>query len=315
MSASASSKHSYSVILPVFNEEETIPALYKRLHAVFKEFSEPYELLFINDGSSDGSARILGELHKKDKRVKLINFSRNFGHQMAVTAGLQYASGSIMIILDADLQDPPEVLPQFIAKIKEGYDVVYAIRTKRKESWVKRFAYYAFYRLLARVSNIDIPLDSGDFCVMSRRIVNAINTLPERNRFIRGLRSWVGYQQIGLTYERSERYAGKSKYSLRKLFRLAFDGIVSFSYAPLQILTVTGFLFFIVSIIASLVTIYFKLFTSVYIPRGFPTTIITILFIGGINMLALGIIGEYIGRIYDEVKHRHQFVVESMLGV
>ncbi|MCR4326815.1 MAG: glycosyltransferase, partial [Candidatus Roizmanbacteria bacterium] len=189
------------------------------------------------------------------------------------------------------------------------------IRTKRKESWVKRLAYYAFYRLLARVSSIDIPLDSGDFCVMSRRIVDAINTLPERNRFIRGLRSWVGYRQIGLTYERSERYAGKSKYSLRKLFKLAFDGIVSFSYAPLQILTVTGFLFFIVSILASLITIYFKLFTSVYIPRGFPTTIITILFIGGINMLALGIIGEYIGRIYDEVKHRHQFVVESMLGV
>ncbi|MCR4326738.1 MAG: glycosyltransferase family 2 protein, partial [Candidatus Roizmanbacteria bacterium] len=159
MSVSASSKHSYSVILPVFNEEETIPVLYKRLHAVFKDFTESYELLFINDGSSDGSARLLSELHKKDKRVKLINFSRNFGHQMAVTAGLQYASGSIMIILDADLQDPPEVLPQFIAKIKEGYDVVYAIRTKRKESWVKRLAYYAFYRLLARVSSIDIPLD------------------------------------------------------------------------------------------------------------------------------------------------------------
>lgn len=305
----------YSIIIPVYNEAENIEALYARLSTVMKKMSKPYELLFVNDGSQDTTGNILRSLHSKDAQVKVINFSRNFGHQMAVTAGLTYCTGEYIAVIDADLQDPPEILPQFFAKLESGNDAVYAVRTHRKEGFMKRISYFLFYRILRKVANISIPLDSGDFCVMRKRVVEAINTMPERNRFIRGLRSFVGFTQVGIEYERDKRVSGKSKYTFRKLMRLAFDGIVSFSYVPLQVLTVVGFLFFILSIVGSLVTVYFKLFTSVYIPRGFPTTIITIMFIGGVNMLALGIIGEYIGRIYDEVKRRHPYIIESSLGV
>ena len=305
----------YSIIIPVYNEAENIEALYARLSTVMKKMGKPYELLFVNDGSQDTTGNILHSLHSKDTQVKVINFSRNFGHQMAVTAGLTYCAGEYIAVIDADLQDPPEILPQFFAKLESGNDVVYAVRTHRKEGIVKKSAYFLFYRILRKAANISIPLDSGDFCVMRKRVVDAINTMPERNRFIRGLRSFVGFTQVGLEYERDKRVSGKSKYTFRKLMRLAFDGIVSFSYVPLQILTVVGFLFFILSIAGSLATVYFKLFTSVYIPRGFPTTIITIMFIGGVNMLALGIIGEYIGRIYDEVKRRHPYIIESSMGI
>jgi len=305
----------YSIILPVYNESENIYILYDRLSSVMKNMGKPYEIMFVNDGSVDETRDMLTRIHDKDRCVKVINFSRNFGHQMAVTAGLTYCSGEYIAVIDADLQDPPEILPRFFAKLEEGNDVVYAIRTHRKEGIIKRLSYFLFYRILRKVANISIPLDSGDFCVMRRRVVEAINAMPERNRFIRGLRSFVGFIQVGLEYERDARIAGKSKYTFRKLMRLAFDGIVSFSYVPLQILTVVGFLFFILSIVGSLATVYFKLFTSIYIPRGFPTTIIAIMFIGGMNMLALGTIGEYIGRIYDEVKRRHPYIIESSLGI
>jgi len=305
----------YSIVLPVYNESENIQTLYTRLSLVMRNMRKPYEVLFVNDGSYDTTKDMLTHIHDKDRHVKVINFSRNFGHQMAVTAGLAHCSGEYIGVIDADLQDPPEILPRFFAKLEEGNDVVYAVRTHRKESVLKRFSYFLFYRILRKVANISIPLDSGDFCVMRRRVVEAINTMPERNRFIRGLRSFVGFTQVGLEYERDARVAGKSKYTFKKLIRLAFDGIVSFSYVPLQILTFVGFSFFVFSIIGSLVTVYFKLFTNVYIPRGFPTTIITIMFIGGVNMLALGIIGEYIGRIYDEVKRRHPYIIESSLGI
>lgn len=305
----------YSLILPVYNEEENIASLYAHLRGVMEGLTKQYELIFVNDGSVDSSAQVLAHLHTKDPKVKVINFARNFGHQMAVTAGLRYSSGETVAILDADLQDPPEVLPKFFEKLQEGYDVVYAIRRHRKETALKRLSYFLFYRLLKMVASISIPLDSGDFCVMSRRIVNVLNGLPERNRFIRGLRSWVGFRQVGIEYERDARHGGKSKYTITKMFKLAFDGIFSFSYIPLQLLTFAGFSFFILSIAGSIMTVYFKLFTQVYIPQGFPTTIIVILFIGGINMLSLGIIGEYIGRIYDEVKRRSPYVIESLLGI
>jgi polyisoprenyl-phosphate glycosyltransferase len=304
----------YSLVIPVFNEEKNIQELYWRLTKVMNKLEHEYEVIFINDGSSDNTQTLLTKLHKQDAKIKVINFSRNFGHQTAVTAGLHYSRGQFITVLDADLQDPPEILPRFFAKLQQGYDVVYAIRTKRKDSWLRKTMYYFFYRLLKAVANITIPLDSGDFCVMTRRVVDIINQLPERNRFVRGLRSWVGFSQVGLTYERDKRYAGESKYNWSKMLKLAFDGIFSFSYIPLQILTWFGFSMFILSIIGSLLTVYFKLFTDVYIPRGFPTTIIVIMFIGGINMLALGIMGEYIGRIYDEVKQRAPYVVESTLG-
>ena len=304
----------YSLILPIFNEQENIETLYSRIDKVMKQIDRSYEIIFINDGSTDKSQVILTALAKKNKAVKVINFSRNFGHQIAVTAGLNHSSGEVVAILDADLQDPPEVLPSFFKKLSEGYDVVYAIRRHRKESIPKRIMYYLFYRLLRLVANISIPLDSGDFCVMSRRVVLLLKNLPERNRFIRGLRSWVGFRQTGLTYERQGRMAGKSKYTLAKMFKLAFDGIFSFSYIPLQLLTWGGFIFLALAFFGIILTLYAKLFTDIFIPRGFPTTIIVILFIGGMNMFSLGIIGEYIGRIYDEIKQRQLYIVESKLN-
>ena len=305
----------YSLVIPVFNEQENIAELYTRLSKTMKSLSKDYEIVFINDGSTDQTLNKLRDLHHQDRKVKVITFSRNFGHQTAVTAGLNYVQGKYIAVLDADLQDPPEVLPDFFTKLTQGYDVVYAIRTQRKDSWLRKTMYYLFYRLLKLMANITIPLDSGDFCVMTKRVVNLLNQLPERNRFVRGLRSWVGFSQTGLAYERDKRYAGISKYNMSAMLKLAFDGIFSFSYVPLQILTWAGFAMFLLSIFGSLLTVYYKLLTEVYIPRSFPTTIIIIMFIGGINMLALGIIGEYIGRIYDEVKQRVQYVIESTIGI
>ena len=304
----------YSLILPIFNEQENLASLYTRLEKVMRQTKQSYEIIFINDGSTDDSRAILEALAKKNKAVKVVNFSRNFGHQIAVTAGLDYSQGEAVAILDADLQDPPEVLPPFFAKLAQGFDVVYAIRRHRKESVFKKLMYFLFYRLLRLVANISIPLDSGDFCVMSRRVVLLLKGLPERNRFIRGLRSWVGFEQTGVAYERQGRLAGKSKYTLAKMFKLAFDGIFSFSYIPLQLLTWSGFLFLLLAFLGIIITLYAKLFTNIFIPRGFPTTIIVILFIGGMNMFSLGIIGEYIGRIYDEVKQRQLYIVESKLN-
>lgn len=304
----------YTVILPVFNEQENIDTLYKRVSAVLKKLGD-YEIIFVNDGSWDRTPQLLNKLNTKDKRAKVINFSRNFGHQMAVSAGLKYSTGDKIAILDGDLQDPPEILPKFFKKLDEGYDAVYAIRKKRKENIFKKAAYLTFYRLLKSIANIDIPLDSGDFSVLSRRIVNAMNSLPERNRFVRGLRSWVGFKQTGLEYEREARYAGESKYNLRKLFKLAFDGIFSFSYVPLQAMFYLGLLSLVLSIIGSILAVYFRYFTTAYnrVP-GFATTIILIMFVGGLIMFAVGIMGEYIRRIYDEIKARPQFIVESTIG-
>jgi polyisoprenyl-phosphate glycosyltransferase len=305
----------YSVIVPVFNEEESLDVLYKRLKGVLKKLKGEYEIILINDGSYDTTPLLLKKLHDKDSNVKVINFSRNFGHQIAVSAGLRYSSGDYIAVLDGDLQDPPEILPKFFKKLDEGYDAVYAIRKDRKENIIKKAAYIIFYRLLKKIASIDIPLDSGDFSIMNRRVVNAINSLPERNRFVRGLRSWVGFKQIGLEYTREKRYAGKSKYNLRRLFKLAFDGIFSFSYIPLQFMFYLGLISLILSIIGSLVAIYFRYFTTAYnrVP-GFATTIILVMFVGGLILFSVGIMGEYIRRIYDEIKARPQFIIESTLG-
>ncbi len=304
----------YSVIFPVFNEEENVDLLYKRVSNVLKKMGD-HEIIFVNDGSYDNTLYKLQKLHEKNESVKIINFSRNFGHQMAVSAGLKYSTGDAIAILDADLQDPPEILPKFFNKLDEGYDAVYAIRKNRKENVFKRVAYFSFYRLLKSIANIDIPLDTGDFSVLSRRIVNAMNSLPERNRFVRGLRSWVGFKQIGLEYERDARHAGKSKFTLKKLFKLAFDGIFSFSYVPLQLMFYLGLISLILSIIGSIVAVYLRFFTTAYsqVP-GFATTIILIMFVGGLIMFSVGIMGEYIRRIYDEIKARPQFIVESTIG-
>lgn len=306
----------YSIILPVYNEEVNIETMYSRVKAVMDYLKGEYELIFINDGSYDSTREMLHKLHAQDSKVKVINFSRNFGHQVAVSAGLQFAKGKYVAVLDADLQDPPEVLPQFFSKLDEGYDVVYAIRKKRKEGFFKKTAYSVFYRILQQLSNIYIPLDSGDFCVMNERVIKAINMLPERNRFVRGLRSWVGFKQIGIEYERSSRNAGESKYSFTGLMKLAFDGIFSFSFAPLQLMFYLGSISLILSILGSIFAVYLRFFTTAYkaVP-GFATTIILIMFIGGLQMFCMGIMGEYIRRVYDEVKQRPQFIIESKLGL
>jgi len=305
----------YSIILPVYNEQENISSLYKRVVKVFVDLKKEYEIIFVNDGSHDKTKEILEDLHNKNNNIKIINFSRNFGHQTAVTAGLNFVSGEEIAILDADLQDPPEILPKFFAKIEEGFDVVYAIRKKRKENIVKRFFYSLFYKILHLIASVDIPLDSGDFCVLSRRMVETINSFPERNRFVRGLRSWAGFKQTGLEYEREKRFAGESKYGLRKLFKLAFDGIFSFSFIPLQIMFTLGSISLFLSIIGIFWAIYMKFFTNAYskVP-GFATTTILIMFVGGLQLFSIGIMGEYLRRVYDEVKQRPQYIIESKIG-
>lgn len=305
----------YSLIVPVYNEEENLLQLYERLKKTMNKLGKNYEIIFIDDGSTDHTISLLFSLHEKDPRVKIIHFSRNFGHQAAVSAGLQHCSGDYTAILDADLQDPPEILPLFFSKLDEGYDTVYAVRKKRKESFIKRTAYSLFYKLLKTVASIDIPLDSGDFCVMKKKVVNALNSLPERNRFIRGLRSWVGFKHIGIEYERSARYAGTSKYTLSKLFKLAFDGIFSFSYVPLQIMFYAGLGSLALSILGIFLAVYFKFFTSYYnrVP-GFATTIILVMFMGGLQLFSIGIIGEYMRRMYDEIKQRPHYIIESTTG-
>ncbi len=305
----------YSAILPIYNEETNIPSLYKRLTKVLSKLSSQYEIVCINDGSWDRSYDLLLKLHKKDKKVKLINFSRNFGHQIAVSAGLAHATGDKIAVLDADLQDPPEILPEFFKKLDKGYDVVYAIRKKRKEGVLKKAAYMLFYRILRQLTQTDIPLDSGDFCVMKKRVAQALSSLPERNRFVRGLRSWVGYKQTGIEYERDGRFSGESKYSLRKMFRLAFDGIFSFSYVPLQFMFLIGLISLVLSCVGIILVVYYKYFTP-YFDRvpGFATTTILVSFIGGLQMFSIGLMGEYVRRVYDEIKQRPLYIIESAYG-
>lgn len=305
----------YSLILPVYNEEENIERLYARLVKIMDQLTNDYELIFVNDGSVDQTPHLLAKLHQKNNSVKIINFSRNFGHQTAVTAGLHYARGQYVAILDADLQDPPEILPRFFDKLKSGYDVVYAVRKNRKEGTIKKFMYDLFYRTLRVITDIDIPLDSGDFCAINQKVVRILNSLPERNRFIRGLRRWIGFKQIGLEYERNPRSAGKSKYTLARLFKLAFDGIFSFSYIPLQMMFFLGLLSLVISIIGIIRAFYLKFFTASFerVP-GFATTYILLMFIGGLILFAIGVLGEYTRRIYDEVKRRPHYIIESKIG-
>lgn len=305
----------YSIIIPVYNEGENIYYLYRRLSTIFQKDNKKLEFIFVNDDSSDDTLNKLTELNKSDPRVKIINFSRNFGHQMAVSAGLQHAQGEKIAVIDGDLQDPPELLPILFKKLDENYDVVYAIRKKRKESFLMKLAYASYYRLLKMIAEIDIPLDSGDFCVMKRRVVEAINTLPERNRFIRGIRSWVGFRQTGYKYERSGRYAGKSKYNLKKILQLALDGVFSFSYLPFKFMFYLGLFALIFSFFGGIFIFYMRFFTTNYnkVP-GFATTITLLIFFGGLQLFTMGVMGEYIKRIYDEVKQRPPYIIESKIG-
>jgi len=304
----------YSIVIPFLDEEENIPELYKRLTSVMTSVGKPYEIVFIDDGSEDGSIALIQKIIERDPKVRVISLSRNYGHQVAVCAGIDHAEGKAVIIMDADLQDPPEALPSFISKLDEGYDVVYAIRKNRKENFLMRGLYALFYRLLQTISDIDIPLDSGDFCIMNQRVVNLMQGMKERNRFVRGIRSWVGFKQIGLEYERDARFSGDAKYTFSKLIRLAFDGLISFSHFPLRIASILGLITSAISFTAVMIYMSLKFFTDLPMPRGFPTTITIVLFLGGVQLVTIGVIGEYVGRIYDEVKQRPLYIVKKSFG-
>jgi dolichol-phosphate mannosyltransferase len=277
---------------------------------------EPWELVLVNDGSIDCSAEVMRELYDQDPRVKGLSFSRNFGFQEAVTAGLFHALGDAVVLTDADLQDPPELIPKMIAKWREGYDVVYGVRTEREgETWFKKITAKVFYRAIHRITSVNIPLDTGDFRLMDRRVVKAILRMPERNRFLRGMVPWVGYKQIGIPYERQARFAGESKFkSMRQMLPFALDAITSFSYFPLQVSTYLGFISAAISLIAILVVILLRLFGQRQELTGQATTLVAVLFLGGVQLISLGIIGEYLGRIYDEVKGRPLYLVDEKWG-
>jgi polyisoprenyl-phosphate glycosyltransferase len=300
-----------SVVIPVFNEEENIAVLYSRLTAVLEAIHIEYEIIFVDDGSKDDSLNQLKNLSVRDNRVLVVELARNFGHQVAITAGLDYSQGKAVIVMDGDLQDPPEVLPEFIAKWRKGHDVVYGIRERRKESWLKRAAYAGFYRLLRRIATIEIPLDSGDFCIMDRRVVDLLISMPERNRFVRGIRSWVGLNQAGLPIERHARIAGKPKYTFRRLMLLALDGFVSFSYLPLRIITISGFSISLLSILTAVFYAAKRLMTGLG-PPGFATLVVAVFFLAGVQLITMGVIGEYVGRIFEEVKQRPLYVVRKV---
>ena len=300
-----------SVIIPVFNEEENLLTLHGRLTRALVNLGMEYEIVLVDDGSQDQSPDILRRLEAEDQRIVIVEFARNFGHQVAISAGLEQSRGRVVCIMDADLQDPPEVLHTFLAKWREGWEVVYAIRTERKEWWGKRLAYAGFYRLLQRVANIDIPLDAGDFCVMDRRVVDLLVRMPERNRFVRGIRSWVGFKQIGVPYERHARHAGAPKYTFRKLLYLALDGLISFSHMPLRIITLLGFTVSFLSVLGALFYLVKKFTLGTGVP-GFTTLVVSIFFLAGIQLVTIGVIGEYIGRISDEVKRRPLYVARRV---
>jgi dolichol-phosphate mannosyltransferase len=302
----------YSIVAPAVNEEDTLPHFYERVVAVMEQVGEPFEVVLINDGSSDGTFRVMRALHERDPRVRVVDFSRNFGHQIAISAGLDYARGDAVIIIDSDLQDPPEVIPQLIARWKAGVEVVYAQRARRTgETRFKLLTAAAFYRLIARITSVEIPRDTGDFRLLDRRVVQTLVTMREHHRFMRGLSAWVGFRQEAVPYDRHERFAGTTKYPLRKMIRFALDAITAFSYAPLQLATSFGFLLAALSLVGIVVAIIVRVFGGAI--QGQGTTLIAVLFLGGIQLIFLGIIGEYLGRIYDEVRARPLYIVREVL--
>lgn len=306
-----------SVVAPVYNEEAVLDALYERVRAVLDEAGEEWELVLVNDGSRDDSAAVIARLHAQDSRVKGLSFSRNFGFQIAATAGLDYSRGDAVILTDADLQDPPEVYPAMLEQWRAGYDVVYGVRASRQgETWFKLTTAKLFYRLIHRITSINIPLDTGDFRLMDRRVVNALRGMNERNRFLRGMVPWVGFRQIGVEYNRAARYAGEAKFtSVKKMLPFALDAITSFSYFPLQLATILGFVMAAVSFVAILAVVLVRLLGPHEPLLGQATTLVAVLFLGSIQLISLGIIGEYLGRIYDEVKGRPLYLVQQSWGI
>jgi glycosyltransferase involved in cell wall biosynthesis len=309
-------KKSISVVVPLYNEEAVIDELIARLRAILERIGLAYEIILVNDGSKDGTLRLArGHCHR-DAHVKLVGFSRNFGHQIAVTAGLDKAKGDAVVIIDADLQDPPEVIESMVAKWREGYEIVYGVRSKREgETFFKQATAKLFYRLLQKLTPIDIPLDTGDFRLMDRRAVGEINRMRERNRFLRGMVSWVGFRQIRVEYVRQPRFGGDTKYPLRKMISFAMDGLLSFSSVPLRISSGFGLICSLISFGFIVYGLIVKILFPNFAIAGWASTFVAVLFIGGVQMVTVGILGEYVGRIYDEVKGRQLYVVDEELNI
>ena len=305
----------YSIIIPVYNEEDVVTETYHRLKLVLERVDEPYEMIFVDDGSHDRTALLLKRLAVEDPGLRLIEFSRNFGHQLAITAGMDFASGRALVVIDGDLQDPPEVIPRLIAGWKAGYDVVYAQRGERQgENWFKKFSARCFYRLLRRMTDVAIPVDTGDFRLIDARVNRELQTIRERNRYIRGLISWLGFRQTGIVYIRDERHQGKTKFSLGKMIHFALDAITSFSDKPLRIASYMGFFLSGASFVYLMVVLYQKIFTNSTVP-GWASILAVNLFFNGIILMILGIIGEYISRIYDEAKGRPLYVIRGLTNL
>ena len=304
----------YSVVVPAYNEEEVIGETYKRLTSVMRGMSEPYEIIFVNDGSRDRTAEIIAGFCTEDDSVRLINFTRNFGHMPAITAGMDNVRGQAVFIIDADLQDPPELFPEMAARWKEGYHVAYGKRVKRMgESWFKKVTAKIFYRFIRRLTTVDLPPDTGEFRLIDRRVCEAVSKLPERHRYIRGLVSWVGFRQVAVEYVREERFAGETKYPFRKMVSFALDAITAFSYKPLKLATSLGFIMSLVSFIYLLVIVGQRVFTDRLV-SGWATTVGVVLLSQGLVLMILGLMGEYIGRIYEEIKGRPTYIILEIVG-
>ena len=304
-----------SIVIPCFNEQEVLFETYRRIKSVTSKFHPlETEIIFVDDGSKDNTPSILRDIALKNKNIKIIKLARNFGHQIASTAGIDSSIGDAVVLIDADLQDPPEIIPEMIKKWQEGYDVVYGTRIERKgETLFKKFTARYFYKILNKISEVQIPLDTGDFRLMSKKVVNALKVMPERDRFIRGMVSWIGFKQISLPYRRETRFAGSSKYPLRKMLSFSIDGLVSFSAKPLDFSILFGIFSALMAVLGIFYAIVLRVFTNIWV-EGWTALMIAVLFIGGVQLLCLGIVGKYIGRIYREIKGRPLYFVEEYIG-
>ncbi len=304
----------YSIVIPIFNEERILRELRRRVQEAIASLDAPVEIILVDDGSTDDSFPIMKEIHRLDRRFKALRLSRNFGHQVALSAGLDVTRGDAVFLMDGDLQDPPELMATMLRHWKDGYQVVYTVKRSRKENPVKRLAFRAFYRVLHALSTVRIPMEAGNFSLLDRTVVDVLKSMPERNRFISGMRAWAGFRQIGVEYDRDARFAGKAQMSLSRLVDLALDGIFSFSKAPLRMAVYIGLASALVSFLGGTYVLYEKLFTDRAI-LGWASTIISITFLGGLILMTLGIVGEYIGRIYDEVKRRPLYIIQEIVGL
>lgn len=304
----------YSFVIPIYNEEKTIPELFRRISEISVKLDGTIEVILIDDGSRDKSYELMLELSNQDPRFKVIHFARNFGHQIAITAGMDFAAGNAIIIMDADLQDPPEVVFEMVDQWKQGYEVVYAIRQAREgETWFKKITASLFYRILKALTEVEIPLDVGDFRLVDRKALDAFKILREKNRFVRGMFGWIGFRQTGVYYTRAERFAGETKYTLRKMLALAKNGVISFSNAPLKLVLSFGFIISGLSFLMGIIAVITKL-SGQYTVSGWTSMTVLITFMGGVQLIVLGVLGEYIGRIHDEVKNRPLYIVKAMKG-